>query len=145
RRMGQDKARLRLGRQTMLSQVKTAARATGVPVRVIRRDAVPRCGPLGGIYTALQTNSAQSVLFLACDMPFVTTEFLCWLLGHHYPKPDRRIAGQNGFFVRSKGSVGFPFVLPLSAGAMVATQIKNEHFSIRKLAEVLESRIFRVP
>lgn len=46
-RMGRDKARLRLRGRTLLAWVRAAARATGWPVRVIRRDLVPRCGPLG--------------------------------------------------------------------------------------------------
>jgi molybdopterin-guanine dinucleotide biosynthesis protein A len=77
--MGRDKARLRLGQRTMLGRIRVAARATGLPVRVIRRDAVPRCGPLGGIYTALQSTRAEAVLFLACDMPFVTPELIQWV------------------------------------------------------------------
>jgi molybdopterin-guanine dinucleotide biosynthesis protein A len=80
RRMGKDKTRLRLGRRSMLALIRAQARATGLPVRVIRRDAVPRCGPVGGIYSALQTTRAEAVLFLACDMPFVTAELIQWIL-----------------------------------------------------------------
>src|SRR5262245_26810080 len=71
-RLGRDKARLRLGPRTVLGHVREQARALGLPVRVIRRDRVPRCGPLGGVYTALVTTRADAVLFLACDMPFLT-------------------------------------------------------------------------
>src|SRR5262245_53027899 len=53
-RMGRDKSRLRVGRRTMLTHAKQAAQALGLPVRVIRRDIVPRCGPLGGVLTALK-------------------------------------------------------------------------------------------
>ena len=60
----------------MLGHVRAAAKATGWPVRVIRRDLVERCGPLGGIYTALKTSEAAVEVFLACDMPFVSTELL---------------------------------------------------------------------
>ena len=72
-RMGRDKSKLRLGGKSLLSHVKTAAAAAAqnCPVRIIRKDLVPRCGPLGGIYTALRTTRAQCVLFLSCDMPFV--------------------------------------------------------------------------
>ena len=55
RRMGRDKARLRLGGVSLLARLKGLARALRLPARVIRRDAVPRCGPLGGIFTALKT------------------------------------------------------------------------------------------
>src|SRR5262245_26747021 len=74
KRMGRNKSRLSLGNITMLGHIRKTAEATGLPVRVIRRDCVPKCGPLGGIYTALKTTEADAILFLACDMPLVTTE-----------------------------------------------------------------------
>jgi molybdenum cofactor guanylyltransferase len=41
-------------------------------------------GPLGGIGTALTCcESDQSALILACDMPFITTEFLAFLIALH--------------------------------------------------------------
>ena len=75
-RMGRDKARLRLRGRTLLAWVRAAARATGWPVRVIRRDLVPRCGPLGGVWTALGRSRAERLVFLSCDMPFVTPELI---------------------------------------------------------------------
>src|SRR6266568_4948322 len=103
-RMGRDKSRLRLGRRTMLGHIRRVARELGLPVRLIRRDAVPRCGPLGGIYTALKTIRAEAVMFLACDMPFVTAALL---------RAVRRGFGarDDAMFVRSGGRVGFPFAL----------------------------------
>src|SRR5689334_13117942 len=80
RRMGLDKSRLKLGRRTLLGHIRAEAKRTGLPVRVIRRDCVPRCGPLGGIFTALKSTRAEWVLFLACDMPFVSGELMKWLL-----------------------------------------------------------------
>ena len=75
-RMGRDKANLRIGGRTLLAHIRSTAKALGLPVRVIRCDLVPRCGPLGGIYTALKTTAADAVLFLACDMPCVTETLL---------------------------------------------------------------------
>src|SRR5947207_3457036 len=83
RRMGREKAGLRLGSKTLIGRIRTEARKLGLPVRIIRRDLVPRCGPLGGILTALKTSQAEAELFLACDMPFISAELLedlldCW-------------------------------------------------------------------
>src|ERR1051325_7409960 len=75
-RMGRDKSRLRLGRLTFLDRIDRAASAMGFPVRIIRDDLVPGCGPIGGIYTALSTTTAESLLFIPCDMPFLTSELL---------------------------------------------------------------------
>ncbi len=41
-----------------------------------RKDLVPRCGPIGGIYTALRTAQTPLCLCVACDMPFIRPEFL---------------------------------------------------------------------
>lgn len=92
RRMGRDKALLPLGDQPLIERVLAAAdplgyprviigdRATyahlGLPVHPDRR---PALGPLGGLYTALSTTTAP-VLLLACDLPFLTPDFLRYLV-----------------------------------------------------------------
>ena len=45
-----------------------------------RKDLVPRCGPIGGLYTALRTAHTPLCLCVACDMPFVRTEFLEYMV-----------------------------------------------------------------
>jgi molybdopterin-guanine dinucleotide biosynthesis protein A len=137
RRMGKDKARLRLGRRTLLARIRAEARATGLPVRVIRRDAVPRCGPLGGIYTALQTTRAEAVLLLACDMPFVTAQLLQLVLDS--------AADQSCLFVRSNGVAGFPFLLSRASLPTVTAQVEAGRFSLQVLAKALEAKLVRLP
>ena len=38
------------------------------------------CGPLGGIYSALHYSTTDYILTLACDMPFVSSELLLFLI-----------------------------------------------------------------
>lgn len=45
-----------------------------------RKDLVPRCGPIGGIYTALRTAHTPLCLCVACDMPFIRPEFLEYMV-----------------------------------------------------------------
>ncbi len=45
-----------------------------------RKDLVPRCGPIGGIFTALRTANTPLCLCVACDMPFIKPEFLEYML-----------------------------------------------------------------
>jgi molybdopterin-guanine dinucleotide biosynthesis protein A len=45
-------------------------------------DSWPSFGPLGGIATALANAQSKWCLILACDMPFLTKEWLTFLLGH---------------------------------------------------------------
>jgi molybdenum cofactor guanylyltransferase len=49
----------------------------GLPTLV---DSWPSAGPLGGIATALAAAQSKSCLILACDMPFLTREWLTFLL-----------------------------------------------------------------
>lgn len=137
-RMGCDKARLRFGGRTLLGHVRAAAEATGWPVRIIRRDAVPRCGPLGGICTALKTSQASAVIFLACDMPFVSPALLTDLA-------NRLGTKQRAVFATADGRAGFPFLLRAAALPVVEQQIRAKQFSIHSLAEVLRAKFFRIP
>jgi molybdopterin-guanine dinucleotide biosynthesis protein A len=52
-------------------------RPYGVP---ILRDLVPGAGPLGAIYTAIQSAPAARTLIVACDMPFLSVPFLTYLV-----------------------------------------------------------------
>src|SRR5690242_4227965 len=135
KRMGRDKSRLRLGSTTMLGHIRKNARATGLPVRVIRRDCVPKCGPLGGIYTALRTTRADAVLFLACDMPFVTTELIHFVL-QQVREPAGKARAPNGgaLFVGSRGRAGFPFIVERENVESVRLQIQKGEFSLQSLA-----------
>src|SRR5216117_1095232 len=112
-RMGRNKARLPFGQRSLLEHVRAVARKAGRPVRVIRRDLVPRCGPLGGIYTALKTSRAEVELFLACDMPFVSTALLSKLVSNLGPKRD-------AVFATFDGTAGFPFLMRVSTLPIVA-------------------------
>jgi molybdopterin-guanine dinucleotide biosynthesis protein A len=137
-RMGHDKSRLRLGGRTMLGQIRATAKALGRPVRIVRRDAVARCGPLGGIYTALKSTMADAVLFLACDMPFVTEGLLQGML-MRFGRRDMAL------FVQSKGPPGFPFLLRRGTLAIVARHIEEGEFSLRNLGRALKARPFSPP
>ena len=44
------------------------------------KDLLPDCGSLGGIYTGLSFSNFKVNLVLACDMPFVSTECLNYLV-----------------------------------------------------------------
>ena len=104
RRMGGgEKALLRLGGATLLERVLAAAGPLGLPVRVvagtspspqllaavsalacpdlrIAGDLYAGRGPLGGLLTAFEADSPERVLALACDLPFLSTPLLEFLL-----------------------------------------------------------------
>lgn len=134
-RMGRDKARLRLGGRSLLSWVRAAARAAGWPVRVIRRDLVPRCGPLGGVWTAFQRSRAERLVFLSCDMPFVTPELI------------RAVGERQGgrVFTETAEGAGFPFALDRACLAQVEQALVDKRFALQALALRLRARKLRLP
>ena len=97
RRMGRDKALLPLGGQTLIERVLAAAHPLGYPRLIIGEptaythlklpvlpDRRPKLGPLGGLYTALSATTTP-VLLLACDLPFLTPDFLRYLVNRRGP------------------------------------------------------------
>lgn len=111
-RMGQDKAWLEIEGHPMIERVIAAARPVVERLGIIINAANPQMGryerlaescdadlifdlyehrgPLGGIHTALTHCGAnESALILACDLPFVTIEFLSFLCEiHHKSNPQ---------------------------------------------------------
>lgn len=83
---GLDKARLRVGGQTLLARAVAALEPLTTAVMVVgarettTRDAEPDRhpgdGPLGGILTALETTSTTHALVVAVDLPFLTRALL---------------------------------------------------------------------
>lgn len=137
-RLGRDKARLRLGRRTLLGHIRATVRKMGLPFRIIRCDLVPQCGPLGGVYTALRTSQADLVLFLACDMPFVSAELLQSMLKALHPR-------RQALFIQHPRAVGFPFLVRRTALALTRQQIARKDYSLQSLARKLKARILRPP
>jgi molybdenum cofactor guanylyltransferase len=134
--MGTDKAGLRLGGKSFLTRIRSTAREAGLMVRVIRRDLVTGCGPLGGVHTALRTTQANAVLFLSCDMPFVTGSLLQRL-------QKRFTAQQAAVFVQHE-QLGFPFLIRRTALPVVEAQLFAGRFSLNALAQVLNASRLQV-
>jgi molybdopterin-guanine dinucleotide biosynthesis protein A len=83
---GRDKSALRVdGRAILDHQIAALAPAVDEVVivggaRATIHDLVPGCGPLGGLHTALTAARGDAVLLVACDMPYLSTPFLAYLL-----------------------------------------------------------------
>jgi molybdenum cofactor guanylyltransferase len=91
-RMGRDKALLEIAGETLIERtVKLAAPVTST-VRMVGgaklfesfafeviEDGWPGAGPLGGIATALRATETEWNLILACDLPYLTAEWLAYL------------------------------------------------------------------
>jgi molybdopterin-guanine dinucleotide biosynthesis protein A len=115
-RMGSDKALLTLRGKTLLD--RALGLAYGITSRVailgpceryaavqekIIEDEFPGCGPLAGIHAALQATETDLNVILSVDMPFMSTDFLAYLIE------------------RAESSTDTPVVLPRVGGIVQAT------------------------
>src|SRR3982751_3045935 len=87
RRMGADKAELKLGHRSFVERVAEALAAIAAEVSVVGdrdetqihhlkvvRDVYPAWGALGGLHGALSACRKRWAAVVACDLPFVTGE-----------------------------------------------------------------------
>jgi molybdopterin-guanine dinucleotide biosynthesis protein A len=130
--MGRDKANVRLTGRTLLELISHTVRELHLSLRVIRRDKIPRCGPMGGIYTGLATSRKDAELFLACDMPFVSGNLLLRFLDV-YANSGRAV------FTRVAGQIGFPCLIPRQELPMVDRSVRSALLSIHDLARTLRA------
>ena len=134
-RMGKEKARLRLGRRTLLGHARALVTAVGLPCRVLRVDRLPGLGPLGGVGTALRHAKANRILFLSCDMPFLQPDLVEQLLTVDAP----------AVFASAHSKVGFPFCLSSEILPKVEAQLATGQLSLQDFARKIRARRRRVP
>ncbi|REJ81007.1 MAG: molybdenum cofactor guanylyltransferase [Bacteroidetes bacterium] len=97
-RMGQTKAWIILGEKTMLEHVVDAMKQVTNEIFIsanekefektgykVIYDEVKGAGPLGGICSVLNQTQAQKLLVLSCDVPFISVEFLRYLIQNSKP------------------------------------------------------------
>jgi len=94
RRLGTDKSLLQIDQEWLLQRIVRALANLSDDVFIVANDrekfahlAVPvvpdvrpGMGPLGGIYTGLQSMRHERGLFVACDMPFLNLELLRYMI-----------------------------------------------------------------
>jgi molybdenum cofactor guanylyltransferase len=108
-RMGVDKGLLEIAGVPMIvraarlveSVVAAPAVVVGMPekYRALGLPAIaddwPGCGPLGGIATALRASEADWNLIVACDLPYLTREWLEYLLQRARDSGDEALVAMN--------------------------------------------------
>jgi molybdopterin-guanine dinucleotide biosynthesis protein A len=114
KRFGQDKARVRLGGEMMLTRTCRMVREVSGSVSVVAdresryadsdvwvvEDLWPGEGPLGGILTSLlattETDGGRDWnLIVSCDMPFLTGEWLTFLIGRALASPAQVVLAHS--------------------------------------------------
>jgi molybdopterin-guanine dinucleotide biosynthesis protein A len=108
-RMGVDKGLLEIAGEPMILRaaqlVESVAGAQPVVVGTPEKyrdlglraiaDDWPGCGPLGGIATALRASDADWNLVVACDLPYLTREWLEYLLQRARDSAEEAVVPMN--------------------------------------------------
>jgi molybdopterin-guanine dinucleotide biosynthesis protein A len=106
-RMGRDKALLNWHGRSLLDHMLHLLQQVADPVHVVGRAPLPDrrlgLGPLSGIATGLETTSTDANLFVAVDLPLLTTEFLKFFAN--------RLQASSSPVLACKIESGFPLCL----------------------------------
>ena len=146
-RMGQDKAILELGgvpmvmRAARLAQPYVASVAIVAPheryaqldLRILP-DRWPGAGPLGGISTALGSTSAEWNLILGCDLPYLTPEWVAWLISHALESPAPAVVPES-----RRGLEPLAAMYHESCGAALTAAVER---GVRRVTEGLSEILF---
>jgi molybdopterin-guanine dinucleotide biosynthesis protein A len=93
-RMGTDKSLLSLKRQPIFEHILERLTPLNAPMLIIANnsakyrhyglpifpDVIPNRGSLGGLYSAIYCSKSDYTLCVACDMPFLNTNLLAYLV-----------------------------------------------------------------
>ncbi len=142
-RMGVDKARLRVGAETLLERQVHIAREAGaaqlfvscrskedypLPGVVPLPDQQKDGGPMEGIANALEATRAERLLVLAVDLPALSLDYVNWLLGHESPGVIPMLRG---------GPEPLAALYPSAAASLARAALAVERRSARAFAEAV--------
>ena len=130
-RMGRDKADVLLGGRSLLKIAQDTVSELGIRNLVIAEDVVPKCGPLGGIITALEQTEAERIVLLPCDMPFVGTELIGDVISVARNTSHGACAWHDELAC-------FPMCFNRAAESDIRAHYDSQQFSLQKLVKQLE-------
>ncbi len=156
RRMGVDKAGVRIGSETLLERAMRLARSVSRRLFVVGRsfeaqgspdapripDDYVEAGPLGGIATALRLAASQDCLILPCDMPLLSEDLLRRLIALHHDQPADCTLVVNPIRGRPEPLVG---VYAPTCLAPMRESIAQRRLAIWRTLEPLRVQLLTVP
>lgn len=141
--MGASKPLLRLGADRLLARAVRMASDLATSCAVIGpselreytdvtvvEDAYPGCGPLGGIASALRISAQPWNLMLACDMPYLTLEWMRYLVCRAVNSPSDVMMAAD-----ERGWQPLCGMYQRTAGATIAVALEH---GVRRVAQGLE-------
>lgn len=101
------------------------------------KDIIPGCGPLSGIHSGLTYASHQNVLFVACDMPFISRQVID-NLGNIKHKYEALIPVVKGKIQPLCG------IYNKSVVELVEKELFNNKFKLMKFLEKVDVKYIKV-
>jgi molybdopterin-guanine dinucleotide biosynthesis protein A len=100
-------------------------------------DAVPGCGPLGGLHAALGAARGDVLLLVACDMPYLSAPFAEYLLA---------LAGDADIVVPQTERGYHPLCAVYSRACLepAAAQLADRRLKMRELVDRMRTRVVPV-
>jgi molybdopterin-guanine dinucleotide biosynthesis protein A len=162
--MNRDKAWLEINGLPMIERVIAAARPAAGRLAIIVNAGNPQIkrygklaeswgaelipdlhdhlGPLGGIHTALaRCQEGESALILACDLPFLTTEFLSFIRDIHYAPDSQSASLRPG---RDRQSITVPLDQSNRQQPLAAIYDQSLESTVKGMIEAGELRVDRL-
>jgi molybdopterin-guanine dinucleotide biosynthesis protein A len=151
-RFGEPKASAFIGNQTLIENsimigelittniliIKHPQQEIGEPSVPTIGDIIPDCGPLGGIYTALENIKTPWLAVLPCDMPFITPEIYEIIFTHRNENKPVVAVSENG--IESLVSIW-----PKSLSTELQKHITKKEFTINKLLKKFNAVQVSIP
>jgi len=100
-------------------------------------DIVPGCGPLGGLHAALIAARGDALALVACDMPYLTSAFIAYLLS---------LAGDADVVVPQSERGYHPLCAVYTRACLepVAARLADRRLRMRELVDSLRTRVVPV-
>lgn len=150
RRMGQCKALLDVGGETLISRLarqltafdellistNDEAVAAGVPGQMVR-DIYPGLGPLAGLHAALSASGKDCIFCVSCDMPCFTAQAAATMLEHFQQGMDAMVCVDSTGRVHPLCGIYAKTALPA-----VERQLRDGRLRMRDLLEDLQAARF---
>lgn len=101
---------------------------------IILPDRIPDCGPMSGIWTALETCRSEWALICPCDLPAVETELFQLLLENRAPDADLVYpVTQDGMHLTCA-------IYRKTLAPVIGTQIRTGDFRLRRLLKLCRGK-----
>jgi molybdopterin-guanine dinucleotide biosynthesis protein A len=151
-RFGESKANAYFGDQTLIDNSVMIGELISTDIVIIKHpqqkleqplvpafdDIIPDCGPLGGIYTALENVKTPWVAVLPCDMPFLTPDIYEIIFSHR--------SGDNPVVAVSENGIeSLVSIWPKSLSPELKKSLLNKEFTTNEILKKFNAVQVSIP